>query len=47
VEVLYVILPVTLLIVSVFVVAFIRTVKRGDLDDLDSPPVRMLHDDED
>ncbi len=46
-SVLYVAIPVALLISSVFVWAFVRQVKSGQLDDLETPPRRMLFDDSD
>lgn len=42
----YLILPVALALVALFVVAFLWSVKSGQLDDLDTPASRMLHDDE-
>ncbi len=45
--VLYVVVPLALLLAGGAVAAFIWAVRRGQFDDLDTPPVRMLHDDED
>jgi cbb3-type cytochrome oxidase maturation protein len=42
----YVILPLALLIASGAVACFIWTVRSGQLDDVDSPPRRMLLDDD-
>jgi len=44
-SVIYIALPVTALLAITAVWAFIAFVKRGEYDDLDTPPVRMLHDD--
>ncbi|MDX2118449.1 MAG: cbb3-type cytochrome oxidase assembly protein [Planctomycetota bacterium] len=44
-SVIYIALPVTALLAISAVWAFIAFVKRGEYDDLDTPPVRMLHDD--
>jgi cbb3-type cytochrome oxidase maturation protein len=45
--VLYVVLPLALIIAAVAAVVFIRSARSGQFDDLDTPGVRMLHDDED
>ena len=45
-EVLFLILPFALLIAIAFVVAFIYAVKKGHFDDMETPAVRMLIDDE-
>jgi cbb3-type cytochrome oxidase maturation protein len=42
---LFVILPLTLVIVGVAVAAFVWSARSGQLDDLDTPAVRVLHDD--
>lgn len=44
-SVLYIALPVALLLSCAAIIAFVRIVRGGQLDDLDSPPRRMLHDD--
>jgi len=44
--VLYVLIPLALLIASGAVGAFIWTVRSGQLDDVDTPPQRILFDDE-
>ena len=41
----FVILPLALVIAVAAVGAFVWAVRQGQLDDLDSPPWRMLHDD--
>lgn len=46
-SVIYVLLPVAAALAAAGVVAFIWAVRRGQLDDLDTPAVRILHDDED
>lgn len=45
-SVIAIVLPLALLFAAAAVAAFIRSVKAGQLDDLDSPPIRALHDDE-
>lgn len=44
-SVIYLVLPLALIIVAVAVVAFVWSARSGQFDDLDTPPVRMLHDD--
>lgn len=44
-SVLYLVLPLALLLVGGAVLAFIWSARSGQLDDLDTPAVRMLHDD--
>lgn len=43
---LYIVLPLAILIAGTAVAAFIWTVRSGQLDDVDSPPRRVLFDDE-
>lgn len=43
---LYVVLPLALLIAGVAVLAFAWVVRSGQLDDVDTPPRRILFDDE-
>jgi cbb3-type cytochrome oxidase maturation protein len=45
-DLIFVVVPIALALGAFFVVAFLWSVKSGQLDDLDSPAVRMLHDDE-
>jgi cbb3-type cytochrome oxidase maturation protein len=45
-SVIYILLPVAGLLAAVAVLAFIWAVRRGQFDDLDTPAVRILHDDE-
>lgn len=45
-SVVYLLLPVALVLAAVAVYAFIRAVRGGQYDDLDTPAIRMLHDDE-
>ena len=45
--VLYIVLPLALIIAAAAVGAFIWMVRGGQMDDLDSPAVRMLYDDAD
>lgn len=44
-SVLYIVVPLALFIGGIAVAAFIWTVNDGQLDDLDSPAYRILHDD--
>ena len=44
-SVIYIVLPLALVFVALAVFVFLRQVKSGQLDDLDTPSVRMLHDD--
>jgi cbb3-type cytochrome oxidase maturation protein len=44
-SVLFIALPVALLLGALAVLAFIRAARDGQFDDLDTPPMRMLHDD--
>lgn len=45
-SVIYIALPVAIGLATAALLAFAWTVRQGQLDDLDTPPVRMLHDDE-
>lgn len=45
-SVLYVVVPLALLVVAVAVGAFVWAASHGQFDDLDTPPMRILHDDE-
>ena len=45
-SIIYIVLPLALLIVLAAVVAFVWAARRGQFDDLDTPALRMLHDDE-
>lgn len=44
--VIYVILPVAIVLAIGFVAAFIWATRSGQYDDMDSPAVRMLHDED-
>lgn len=44
---LYIVLPLALLVAAIAVGAFIWTVRSGQLDDVDTPPRRILFDDDD
>jgi cbb3-type cytochrome oxidase maturation protein len=44
-EVIFIVLPLALVLAGAFLVAFLWAVKRGQYDDLDTPPVRVLFDD--
>jgi len=46
VSVIYIVVPLALLVVGAAVAAFVWATNRGQFDDLDTPAVRMLHDDE-
>ena len=43
---LYIVLPLALLVAALAVGAFVWTVRSGQLDDVDTPPRRILFDDE-
>jgi cbb3-type cytochrome oxidase maturation protein len=45
-SVLYLVIPLALVIVGVAVAAFVWATNKGQFDDLDTPAVRMLMDDE-
>lgn len=45
-SVLYVLLPLALLMAAAAVVAFVWAVRRGQLDDLETPAMRMLADED-
>ncbi len=45
-SVIYIVLPLALLIVMGAVGAFVWAARSGQMDDLETPAVRMLHDDE-
>jgi len=45
-NILYLILPLALIVSGAAVAAFIWTVRSGQLDDVDTPPRRILFDDE-
>lgn len=45
-SVLYIVLPLALLIVGAAVGAFVWAADRGQMDDLETPAIRILHDDE-
>ena len=46
-SVIYILLPVAALLAAAAVAGFIWAVRRGQFDDLDTPAVRILHDDDD
>lgn len=43
-SVLFIVLPLALLVVAVAVFAFVWCARSGQFDDLDTPAVRVLHD---
>lgn len=43
---LFVVLPLALLLVSFSVAGFLWAARRGQFDDLDTPAIRVLHDDD-
>ena len=45
-SVLYIVVPLAIIVVAVAAGAFIWATHRGQFDDLETPAVRMLHDDE-
>lgn len=46
-NVIYLVLPLAIILAIGFVAAFIWATRSGQYDDMDSPAVRMLHDEED
>lgn len=46
-SVIYIALPAAIALAAAALLAFAWATREGQLDDLDTPPVRMLHDDED
>ena len=46
-DILYLLVPLSLLLITVGVGRFIWSVRNGQYDDLDSPAHRILHDDDD
>lgn len=45
-SVMYVLVPVALLVVALAVAAYVWAARKGQFDDLKTPAMRMLHDDE-
>lgn len=45
-SVIFLVLPLALVVVAAAVVAFVWAARRGQFDDLDTPALRMLHDDD-
>lgn len=45
-SVLYIVVPLALVLAAAAVGAFIWSVRHGQLDDVDTPAIRMLHDDD-
>ncbi len=45
-SVIYILLPLAVLLASIALYAFIRAVKAGQFDDLDTPAHRILHEDD-
>jgi cbb3-type cytochrome oxidase maturation protein len=45
-SVIYIVVPLALLVVGAAVAAFVWAANRGQFDDLETPAVRMLHDDD-
>ncbi len=45
-SILYILIPLAVLLAGAFVIAFLWAVRRGQFDDLATPAVRMLGDDE-
>ena len=43
-SVIFIVVPLATIIVLVAVIAFVYSARRGQFDDLDTPAVRMLHD---
>jgi len=45
-SILFILLPVATALAAVAVAAFVWSAKTGQMDDLDTPAIRILHDDE-
>jgi cbb3-type cytochrome oxidase maturation protein len=45
-SVIYLVIPLALTVVFVAVIAYVWATRDGQFDDLDTPPIRMLHEDE-
>jgi cbb3-type cytochrome oxidase maturation protein len=45
-QIIFLVLPLALLIALIAVIAFIWAVRTGQMDDLETPAMRVLHDDE-
>ena len=45
-SVLFIVLPLALVIVMIAVAAYVWSARTGQFDDLDTPAMRMLHDDD-
>jgi cbb3-type cytochrome oxidase maturation protein len=45
-SVLFIVVPLALFVVLIAVAAYVWSARGGQFDDLDTPPVRMLHDDD-
>lgn len=45
-SIVYLVLPLALVIVLAAVLAFVWAARRGQFDDLETPALRMLHDDD-
>jgi len=45
-SILYIVVPLALGVVAITVAAFVWATRRGQFDDLDTPAVRMLNDDD-
>lgn len=46
-SVIFIVLPLALVMAGLGLWAFIWSVRTGQMDDLDTPAIRMLHEDED
>jgi cbb3-type cytochrome oxidase maturation protein len=46
VSVLFLVLPLALVVAAAWVAVFVWAARSGQLDDLDTPSARMLHDDD-
>lgn len=44
-SVIFIVLPLALVVVGIAVWAFVWSARSGQFDDMDTPAVRMLHDD--
>jgi cbb3-type cytochrome oxidase maturation protein len=44
-SVIFIVLPLAILLAAAAVLGFIWATRQGQLDDLDTPPIRAIHDD--
>ena len=45
-EIIFILLPLSIGLAVVFLIGYLWGIKRGQFDDLDTPSIRILHDDD-